>query len=250
MVKKKKTKRRKSKKSKKKKSWKLHLALFSSLVLLGLGATWYISSHNVKITVSDKKTLAESMNNNTETFISQIASSAQSLGSQYDLYPSVMIAQATLESSSGTSGLASNYYNLFGIKGKYNGNSVSLLTWEDDGNGNAYNIYDDFRVYPSWSASLEDYANVLQQSHFSGVRRSNTTSYLDSTAALTGTYATDTSYGSKLNYIINTYNLTQYDGGSYTTPEQSVSGTVWNPYRGSYTSQDILDEDTEWANRK
>ena len=45
--------------------------------------------------------------NPTEVFISQIAESARQLGQENDLYASVMIAQAILESNSGRSGLAS-----------------------------------------------------------------------------------------------------------------------------------------------
>ncbi len=41
----------------------------------------------------------------TEAFISQIGESARQLGQENDLYASVMIAQAILESGSGQSGL-------------------------------------------------------------------------------------------------------------------------------------------------
>ena len=43
----------------------------------------------------------------TEAFISQIGESARQLGQENDLYASVMIAQAILESGSGQSGLSS-----------------------------------------------------------------------------------------------------------------------------------------------
>ena len=60
-------------------------------------------------------------------------------------------------------------------------------------------------------------------------------------------YATDTSYNAKLNYIIEKYNLTQYDTPSY---QQTYSGDfVYNIYRQQYTSQEILAEDIAWANR-
>lgn len=41
--------------------------------------------------------------------------------------------------------------------------------------------------------------------------KSNTTSFYDATAYLTGRYATDPNYGAKLNSLINTYNLTRFD---------------------------------------
>ena len=188
---------------------------------------------------------------NTSTFIQKIAPQAVAIANAHDLYPSVMIAQAIHESNSGLSGLATNYNNLFGIKGSYQGQSATLQTWEDDGSGQAYTIMDAFRSYPSWAASLEDYAGVLSAPLYAGVHRSATYSYRDATAALTGTYATDTSYASRLNYYIETYGLTAYDNGG--SPLSSVGGEsstlVWNSYRSQYTSQEVLDQDQAWANR-
>ena len=183
----------------------------------------------------------------TETFISQIGESARQLGQENDLYASVMIAQAILESGAGQSGLSSYpHYNLFGIKGSYAGQSTVMQTWEDDGNGNAYTINDAFRSYPSYYESLQDYVAVLKQGHFAGAWKSNTSSYQDATSALTGVYATDTSYYAKLNHIIETYNLTQYDSPSV---YGGYERTVYNPYRQQYTTQEILNLDIAWANR-
>ena len=183
----------------------------------------------------------------TETFISQIGESARQLGQENDLYASVMIAQAILESGSGQSGLSGEpHYNLFGIKGNYDGQSANMETWEDDGEGNAYTINDSFRSYPSYVESLQDYVTVLKQGHFAGAWKSNAPTYQDATAALTGVYATDTSYNTKLNYIIEKYDLTRFDSPLY---ESGAGYIVYNPYRQQYTTQDILDVDTAWANR-
>lgn len=145
-------------------------------------------------------------------FIESISEQARHIAAQNDLYASVMIAQAILESDSGQSALSqAPNYNFFGIKGDYNEQSVTMETWEDDGNGNTYTIDAQFRSYGSQAESLEDYAQLLQQDIYAGVRKSNTRSYQDATAALTGTYATDTSYGTKLNQLIAQYGLTIYD---------------------------------------
>ena len=148
----------------------------------------------------------------TINFIESIGESARQIAAQNDLYASVMIAQAILESNSGQSALSqAPNYNFFGIKGDYNGQSVTMKTWEDDGSGNVYTIDAQFRSYGSQAESLEDYAQFLQKDIYAGVHKSNTTSYKDATAALTGTYATDTSYGTKLNRLIEQYGLTVYD---------------------------------------
>ncbi|WP_301360814.1 glucosaminidase domain-containing protein, partial [Enterococcus spodopteracolus] len=98
---------------------------------------------------------------------------------------------------------------------------VTMDTYEDDGSGNYYLISAKFRKYPSLKESFEDNAYVLRNTSFSsgnyyysGAWKSNTTSYTQATAWLQGRYATDTSYASKLNNLISTYNLTQYDTGS------------------------------------
>ena len=183
----------------------------------------------------------------TEVFISQIGETARQLGQANDLYASVMIAQAILESNSGRSALsAAPHHNLFGIKGQYAGQSATMPTLEDNGKGNTYKINAEFRSYPSYFESLQDYVAVLKQGHFAGAWKSNTSSYQDATAALTGVYATDTSYYAKLNNIIETYNLTQYDSPNV---QGGITGTVYNPYRQQFTSQEILNLDIAWANR-
>ena len=148
----------------------------------------------------------------TEVFISQIGETARQLGQENDLYASVMIAQAILESNSGRSALsAAPHHNLFGIKGQYAGQSATMPTLEDDGQGNSYNVNAEFRSYPSYVESLQDYVAILKHSRYTYAWKSNTTSYMNATAALTGVYATDTSYNVKLNNLIQQYNLTQYD---------------------------------------
>lgn len=249
MAKKKTKQRSKAKKIKRRKSSAKWLVL-SALFLGGLGYAgyqWY-DSHEVEFVVKNKSVLAESLNNNTQGFIDTISPSAVNLASAYDLFPSVMVAQAILESHSGQSGLSSDYHNLFGIKGSYKGGSVSLKTWEDDGKGTAYTIYDTFRVYSTWYESLEDYANVLQQVHFNGVHRSVAGNVYNATNALVGVYATDTAYAEKLRYIIQTYGLESLDGGG-TTLTGNEDGTVWNKYRKQNTTQAILNEDIAWAKR-
>lgn len=158
---------------------------------------------------------------NQQAFIQQVGPMAQEVAGANDLYASVMIAQAILESGWGQSTLTTLANNMFGIKGSYNGQFVEMQTMEDDGNGNLYPIIAKFRKYPSLKESFQDNAHVLKTTSFSpgvffyhGAWKSNTNSYRDATQWLQGRYATDTSYASKLNNLIETYNLTQYDTSS------------------------------------
>ncbi|MBF6625887.1 LysM peptidoglycan-binding domain-containing protein [Aerococcaceae bacterium zg-BR9] len=154
-------------------------------------------------------------------FLGFISEQARKIAASNDLYASVMIAQAALESGWGNSSLSrAPHYNLFGIKGSYNNSSVKKNTLEDDGSGNYYQATEQFRSYDSYASSLSDYAALLtgnndptnwRYNFYKGARVSQTSSYQDATAHLTGKYATDTRYGSKLNAIIQENNLTAYD---------------------------------------
>lgn len=168
-------------------------------------------------------------NEQTQAFIETIAKSAQKLGLDYDVFASVMIAQAILESGSGTSSLAAApNYNLFGVKGSYEGASVNFSTQEDRGSGELYTIQAAFRRYPSYAESLGDYVTLIRggiqgnEEYYQDVWRSQAKNYLRSASALTGKYATDTSYNRKISSLITVYHLTQYD---LPIPENKVTGT-------------------------
>ncbi|WP_291292244.1 glucosaminidase domain-containing protein [Enterococcus sp.] len=165
-------------------------------------------------------------------FIEQIGWSAQDVAANNDLYASVMIAQAILESGYGSSTLSNApYYNLFGVKGSYNGQSVYLPTNEYI-NGQWVVMNEPFRQYNSYWESFQDHANVLRSTsfttgnpHYSGVWKSQTTSFYDATSYLTGRYATDPGYAQKLNWLIETYQLTRFDTPSTAATTTSVTTT-------------------------
>lgn len=168
-----------------------------------------------------------------QQFINQIAPHAQSVANANDLYASVMMAQAILESAWGQSTLAqAPNYNLFGIKGSYNGQTVYMNTLEFL-NGQWVTKNEPFRRYPSFAESFMDNARTLRNVSFqsgvyyyAGAWKSNTTSYRDATAWLTGRYATDPNYATSLNRIIETYGLTRYDTASNGTPSTVIGGGV------------------------
>ena len=164
-----------------------------------------------------------------QQFLNKIIPAAQQATEGQDVYTSVMIAQAALESAWGQSALASEpNHNLFGVKGNYNGQSVNMYTLEDAGAQKYYGIYDNFRKYPSYKESMDDYVDKIINGikgapmFYSGAWKSRTNSYQDATRYLTGRYATDTAYYAKLNRIIEQYGLTKYDNGVVTKTNNSV----------------------------
>lgn len=175
-----------------------------------------------------------SINLTTAKFIAVIGEPARKLAEEHDLYASVMIAQAILESGSGGSGLSQPpYFNLFGIKGAFEGQSVTMSTQEDDGSGQYYTIDAAFRSYPSYRESLADYAELLSKPYYAPARKASTDSYVDACNYLQGTYATSTSYSASLQGIIEAYDLTRYDEpldyeliGEYVAVVDAESGEV------------------------
>lgn len=150
-------------------------------------------------------------------FINQISPEVVRLSNQYGIYASVMLAQTILESNYGNSRLSqAPIYNLFGMKGKYNGQGANFQTKEYKDSG-TYQIRSTFKKYTSYTESLEDYAKLIRNgltyspNYYAGAWKENTKSYRDATAILAGRYASDLSYSKKLNQIIERYDLTRFD---------------------------------------
>lgn len=146
------------------------------------------------------------------SFLQAAVPQAQAAAYKYGVYPSVMLAQAILESGWGQSQLAqAPNYNLFGIKGSYNGQSVNMNTGEYGKNG-YYNTNAQFRKYPNYQASFEDNGATLRNNpqYYIKTWLENASSYQQATAGLKA-YATAPNYTTQLNSIIAAYNLTQYD---------------------------------------
>lgn len=155
-------------------------------------------------------------------FINRIAPAAQQIGREYDLYPSIIIAQAALESDWGCStlGKAPNN-NLFGVKGYFARQTVAQPTTEYDEQGHKFQVVSNFRQYASEYEALRDYAQTLEAPFYQGVHRQNTKNYREATRALCGRYATDPEYDRKLNQLIDTYQLTKYDDQVNTSNEKA-----------------------------
>ncbi len=179
-----------------------------------------------------------SRNQTTDQFLEKISGFAQEIGQREGLYASVMLAQAILESGSGNSLLSREpNHNLFGIKGSFEGSSVSFNTLEQDLQGNSYQIRAQFRKYPSYKESLDDYADLLKngisgnKDFYKPAWKSEAATYREATAHLQGRYATDRQYAQKLNAIIEAYDLTQYDEPK----EETNQGTRQNTRQDTRT---------------
>ncbi|MBO0457860.1 glucosaminidase domain-containing protein [Enterococcus hulanensis] len=162
---------------------------------------------------------------NQSAFIEQLGASAMQVSASSDLYASIMVAQALVETGFGTSTLsAAPYYNLFGVKEYSSGPSVTMSTQEYL-NGQWVTMNEPFAVYSSYAESFQAHASLLASSYYAGAWKSHTNSYQDAAVYLTGRYATDPSYASKLISLIQSYNLTRFDTPGAGTAVQTTDQT-------------------------
>lgn len=158
-------------------------------------------------------TSAETYSN--EEFIDMIGGYAVENYSTSNVLPSIVIAQAVLESNYGQSELASEYYNLFGRKAASNEPSVPMPTLEYV-DGQYVTVDEPFKVYDSWADSVADHGTLLSNgtswndAHYEEVISAST--YQEAAQALQEAgYATDPEYAAALIDVIESNDLTNYD---------------------------------------
>ncbi|WP_088838858.1 glucosaminidase domain-containing protein [Listeria sp. ILCC792] len=172
----------------------------------------------VQAEAADKSGVTASLQGMTvsqQQFVQDIAPKAQELQKKYGVLTSVTIAQAIVESNWGNSGLSTQANNLFGIKGSYNGDSITMQTTEYAGD-EAYKTDAAFRSYPSRAASVEDhtmlFVNGISGDPYLYHDVLNETDYKQVSKAIQEAgYATDPNYANTLIQTIERYNLTAYD---------------------------------------
>jgi len=131
-----------------------------------------------------------------------------------NIFPSVFLAQAALESGWGESSLAKKYNNFFGIKANksWTGKKVVLNTREEV-NGQSDYINAAFRVYDSPRDSFFDRTNFLienQRYAKAGVFDSMTPEEQAQKLKAAG-YATASNYAQSIINLIYKYNLKSFD---------------------------------------
>jgi flagellum-specific peptidoglycan hydrolase FlgJ len=145
---------------------------------------------------------------NTMDFIAILTTIAVADQDRSGVLASITIAQAILESASGSSAPGNN---LFGIKGK-----GQNLETKEFVNGQWITIRDGFRVYDSWEGSVRDHSDfLLENSRYTRAGffdRCKELDYKGAAQALQNAgYATDPQYASKLIRLIETFKLWEHD---------------------------------------
>ena len=144
-----------------------------------------------------------------EDFYEELAPLARDIGKKYDLFPSVILAQAALESGYGKSQLTREYNNYFGIKATTS-SSVRLPTTEVE-QGKTVHIDGDFETYPSVKASFKGYGKLVGTvSRYEKVRQANSPEEAAQALYDCG-YSTSPKYPKMVMRIIEKDELRKYD---------------------------------------
>ncbi|MCH5462319.1 glycoside hydrolase family 73 protein [Secundilactobacillus sp. HBUAS58055] len=184
------------------------LALF--VIGGGLGVRYVMNNIESRQEQANKPTNSETPEQRQQRkFIDSVAKPAINVyKDNHQVLPSIVVAQAIIESNWGHSQLYQQANNPFGIKGSYNGRTKSFPTTEYI-NGKEERINANFRVYPNLEASILDHDAVVAQQFLPA----HVTNYRTAAKLLQQNgYATDPTYAKKLINVINTYSLNRFDG--------------------------------------
>lgn len=151
-------------------------------------------------------------------FLDYVSPYAREVAEEYGIYASVMTAQAIKETGWGTSDISMPpFHNLFGMKADSTDEYSVIKETSEVINGKSIRVLAPFKVYNSYREGFISNAERIRYGRnwnpelYSGSWIEKALRYTDSTAWLTGRYATDPAYGEGLNDIIERYSLTDFD---------------------------------------
>ena len=208
-------------------------------------------------------------------FMNNISPVAISEMTRTGVYASVTMAQAALESANGGSGLSTKYANYYGMtagtcapKAAPSGVSGTVYRSGEGGNTCSGNSFWDgtvvamcnssgkdcqwYRVYDSFENSTRDHSRLLSDKYNCNVYGSNSEQLQ---CIKDHGYATDPDYVSKILNVIKTYNLSQYDIGTWDGTTTSYDSPTYNNqicYNGGSTNSGTFTSwkqyDSQWSN--
>lgn len=187
---------------------------------------------------------------NAQDFLDKIGDFARKDMQKSGILASLTIAQAILESGWGKYDCGGN--NLFGIKGRYNGQFV-LCDTKEYVKGQYISIKAEFRKYPSWAESLADHSAFI-----CGVKLGDGSlrykavigekDYKKACQAIKDAgYATSPTYVQSLINIIEQYNLNRFDKITLPAPQiKPISNPQTNAVKQEYISYTVQKGDSWW----
>lgn len=151
-------------------------------------------------------------------YIDQYKTLALEQENLYGIPAPITLAQGILESSAGTSGLATNANNHFGIKAFGGWSGGIYLAWDDESTKSK------FRVYRSVEESYKDHSKILKNSgRYQSLFNISVYDYRNWAYGLQKAgYATSETYAKALIGYIDAYELYSINGGIKLKPNKKV----------------------------
>ena len=143
-------------------------------------------------------------------FLGTIAEAALESGRIHQIPPSVILAQAALESGWGRSRLAQKHNNIFGIKASKQQKSIQFNTLEFGTKG-AHIVPAQFRVFASIEDSIHHHGRLLSTDPRYQPTKSVGQNWRAFVAHLAPIYASDPAYAAHVTQIIERYKLDRWD---------------------------------------
>lgn len=181
----------------------------------------------------DNNNTVSASNVDKAAFINEIAKVVEPLAEKNDLFASVMMAQAIVESNWGQNSFAkAPYYNLFGFEGQYKGQSA-MLDKEDFTEGAAVTSKKELKTYGSFKEAAQDYVEIMkttekdgQDLYFANSWKSNAGDYQTAAKALEGRFTQQPGYADALISAIEENDLTKYDTAAVAQPAVETPAPV------------------------
>lgn len=141
---------------------------------------------------------------------------------------STVIAQAIIEGACGTSRLAREAHNHFGLKcgSAWKGDSITLSTKEEYQKGNLVTIKAKFRKYPNDMAGVAGYYDFISAKRYANLKTATTYREYAEYLKADG-YATSSSYINTLCSTVEKYGLTVYDSGGEIVADKYIVGRTY-----------------------
>lgn len=159
-----------------------------------------------------------------KTFPPEVIDAAVASYKQYGVSAAVTLAQWALESDFGLR-LPVGSNNPFGIKARV-GEPCVLTPTHEVVNGTRIAVYARFRKFDSIQDAFNYHATLLATGKPYAKLKSKLGDYIGLAKGLTGIYATDPDYGTKLINIVDNYGLAQYDAKTALPIQKSTLPTA------------------------
>ena len=171
-----------------------------------------------------------------QSFLAAIFPAALESGRQHNLPPSIILAQAVLESGWGRSRLATSHNNLFGIKANAAQHGVEYPTLEASPEG-VQIIRQRFRSYASMDDSIVEHGVLLSKDGRYSSARENRGNWRTFLTELAPVYASDPNYARSISQIVTRHRLDRWDdlatfGSDDVLASTTTRGTLGRSPRG------------------